>query len=608
MIRKAVIVAALLLFSVLAQPWERSPSGLRVVAARFSLSPNSSIQKTRRPEALRFQGPLFREVSVETGLKFHHFTGATGEYFMPEIMGSGCALLDYDNDGDLDVYLVQGMLLDEKKKISDASFPPPAGWKPGNRLFRNELIPSGNLRFTDVTEAAGVGHAGFGMGAAVGDIENDGDIDLYVTNVGSNVLYRNNGKGTFTDVTREASVDDPRWSTSAAFLDYDRDGDLDLYVCNYVDFTVKSHKRCYSPTGELDYCTPRAYRPLPDRLFRNDGKGKFIDVSQASGIGSVQGPGLGVTCADFNGDGWPDIYVANDGAANFLWMNKQNGTFEESGLLAGAAYGMDGVARAGMGAAAGDFDNDGDEDVLVTNLTREGSTLYRNLSQQGGRGNFQDATQEFNLSQPTFLSTGFGVGWFDYDNDGWLDLYAANGAVTTLPKLKNTPYPFHQLNQLFHNEGNAAAFREVTPSEEASLQLREVSRGLAFGDLDNDGDTDLLIANNNGAARLLLNQIGNRRHSLAVRLEGVQDNRNGIGALVTVQLRGQKPLWRQVRSDGSYLSASDSRVLFGLGAATEIERLTVRWPGGITESWTAIKPDQQITLRQHTGKQQQVSK
>ncbi|HMY76702.1 MAG TPA: VCBS repeat-containing protein, partial [Blastocatellia bacterium] len=391
------------------------------------------------------QAPLFREVAEETGLKFQHFTGATGEYFMPEIMGAGCALLDYDNDGDLDVYLVQGTLLDEKKKLSEASFPPPAGWESGNRLFRNELIPSGKLRFTDVTRAAGVGHVGYGMGVAVGDIDNDGDLDLYLTNAGSNALYRNNGNGTFTDATREAGVDDPRWSTSAAFLDYDRDGDLDLYVCNYVDFTVKSHKRCFAPTGEPDYCAPRAYRPLPDRLFRNDGKGRFTDVSQASGIGNVPGPGLGVTCADFNGDGWPDIYVANDGAANFLWLNKHDGTFEESGLLAGAAYGMDGVARAGMGAAAGDFDNDGDEDLLITNLTREGSTLYRN----NGRGQFQDSTQEFNLTQPTFLSTGFGAVWLDYDNDGRLDLFTANGAVTIIAALKGKPYPFHQRNQLF---------------------------------------------------------------------------------------------------------------------------------------------------------------
>lgn len=542
------------------------------------------------------QAPLFREVAAEAGLKFHHFTGATGEYFMPEIMGAGCALFDYDGDGDLDAYLVQGTLLDDKKKLTEASFPPPAGWQPGNRLFRNELIPSGKLRFTDVTAQAGVGHIGYGLGAATGDIDNDGDVDLYVTNVGANVLYRNDGNGSFTDVTSAAGVDDPRWSTSAAFLDYDRDGDLDLYVCNYVDFTVTSNKRCYSPAGELDYCTPAAYRPLPDRLFRNEGRSRFTDVTSTSGIGSVLGPGLGVTCADFNGDGWTDIYVANDGAANFLWLNQQNGTFAEAGLLAGAAYSMDGVARAGMGAAAGDFDNDGDEDVLITNLTREGSTLYRNNS----RGSFHDATQEFNLSQPSFLSTGFGAVWFDYDHDGWLDLFTANGAVTMIAALKGKPYPFHQPNQLFHNE--QASFREVTATAGAALQLSEVSRGAARGDVDNDGDVDLLVTNNNGAARLLLNEAGPRRAWLMVRLAGVKDNRHGLGALVTVRRKGRPPLTRRAHSDGSYLSASDHRVHFGLGAFATIESVIVQWPSGAKETWSNIKASQQVMLRQHTGK------
>jgi enediyne biosynthesis protein E4 len=546
------------------------------------------------------QPPLFREVAAEAGLNFQHFTGATGEFFMPEIMGSGCALFDYDRDGDLDVYLVQSTLLDEKKKLNETSFPPPKDWKPGNRLFRNELIPSGKLRFTDVTEQAGVGHISYGMGAATGDIDNDGDVDLYVTNFGANVLYRNNGNGTFTDVTGAAGVDDPRWSTSAAFLDYDRDGDLDLYVANYVDFTVKSNKRCLSPTGELDYCTPAAYRPLTDRLLRNDGQGRFTDVTQMSGIGGVQGPGLGVTCADFNGDGWLDIYVANDGAANLLWLNQKNGKFEESGLLAGAAYGADGMARAGMGIAAGDFDNDGDEDVLITNLTREGSTLYRNLSEKGGRGSFHDATTEFDLARPSFLSTGFGVGWVDYDNDGWLDLFAANGAVTLVAALRGTPYPFHQRNQLFHNTG--AGFREISTQAGPALQLAEVSRGAAFGDVDNDGDIDWLVSNNNGPVRLLLNETGARRHWLAVRLVGVKDNRDGLGARVAVLRKGQKPLWRRAHTDGSYLSASDSQVHFGLGSATDIEAVVVQWPGGESEIWSKAQADQQLNLRQQTGK------
>ena len=542
--------------------------------------------------------PLFREVATETGLNFHHFTGATGELFLPEIMGSGAALLDYDGDGDLDVYLLQSMMLNEKKKISDALFPPPPGWKPGNRLFRNDFIPTGKLRFTDVTERAGVGHVGYGMGAATGDYDNDGDPDLYVTNFGSNILYRNNGNGTFTDVTREAGVDDPRWSTSTTFLDYDRDGDLDLFVTNYVDFTPQGNKRCYDSTGELIYCTPAAYRPVPSRLFRNEGNGKFVDVTQASGIGAAFGPGLGVICADVNNDGWVDIYVANDGAANLLWINKGNGTFEEVGLMSGVAYSADGVPRAGMGVTAGDFDNDGDEDLLVTNLTKEGSTLYQN----NGRGDFHDATTEFNLAQPTFLSTGFGVEWFDYDNDGKLDLFMANGAVTTLPSLRGTPYPYHQRNQLFHNEGEGKPFRETTAVAGPALELSGVSRGAAFGDIDNDGDIDIVVTNNNGPARLLLNEGVSRFHWLEVRLEGVKDNRSGIGARVGVMRKGQKPLWRRAHTDGSYLSANDSRVHFGLGPEPNLEAIVVHWPSGHKEIWTTVRANTSITLRQNSGK------
>ncbi len=541
------------------------------------------------------QPTLFHDAAAETGLKFHHFTGATGEMFMPEIMGSGCALFDYDNDGDLDVYLVQSNVMDEKKSFKDARYPLPKDWKPGNRLFRNEFIPSGKLTFTDVTTTAGIGNVNVGMGVATGDIDSDGDVDLYVTNLGTNILYRNNGNGTFTNITREAGVDDPRWSSSAAFLDYDRDGDLDLFVTNYVDFTPRNNKKCFTPIGEPDYCTPRAYNPLRNRLFRNDGKGVFTDVSQSSGISSVAGPGLGVTCTDFNGDGWLDIYVANDGAANFLWLNKTDGTFEEVGLLSGAAFGMDGIARAGMGATAGDFDNDGDEDIFVTNLTREGATLYRN----DGKGNFDDVTLQFALSQASFLSTGFGVGWFDYDNDGKLDLFAANGAVTIIATQKNTPYPFQQRNQIFHNEGSG--FHDVSASAGAALQIAGVSRGAAFGDIDNDGDVDVLLNNNNGAARLLLNEIGAKKNWLTVKLEGVKDNRNGLGAIVTVNRKNQKPVSRRAHTDGSYQSANDPRVHFGLNDATEIESVMVQWLDGSKEKWASKKINSQLNLKQGTG-------
>ncbi|MDX2042251.1 MAG: CRTAC1 family protein [Acidobacteriota bacterium] len=582
---------------------------LPLAALMFCLLPfgySASQSKIQNPKP-EIQNPaLFREVAAETGLNFLHTTGATGEYFMPEIMGSGAALLDYDNDGDLDVYLLQGKTLGGTGSGSDrVKFPLPKDFKPGNRLFRNELVPSGKLKFTDVTEAAGIGLIAYGMGVATGDYDNDGDVDLYVTNFGSNVLYRNNGNGTFTDVTAQAGVDDPRWSTSAAFVDYDQDGRLDLFVCNYVDFTVKGNKPCFAPTGEVDYCSPSSYRPVPDRLFHNDGNGKFSDVTAAAGFGAGYGPGLGVTCADFNGDGLTDIYVANDGAANLLWLNKGGGKFEESGLMAGAAYAADGAPRAGMGVTAGDIDNDGDDDLLVTNLTKQGSSFFRN----NGKALFDEVTADFNLAQSSFMSTGFGVSWLDYDNDGWLDLFAANGAVTLMPSLRGQSYPFHQRNQLFHNEpanrvstatGKERVFREITSEGGSALQLSEVSRAAAFGDIDNDGDVDVLVANNNAPARLMLNQSSKTNHWLQVKLAGVKDNRDGIGARVAV-IRKSGTLWRRVHTDGSYLAANDPRVHFGLGKDAAIEGVGVIWPNGSRESWAKLKIDSLNVLKQGTG-------
>ncbi|HVH72778.1 MAG TPA: CRTAC1 family protein, partial [Candidatus Dormibacteraeota bacterium] len=510
--------------------------------------------------------PLFREVAEEIGLNFHHFTGAIGEYYMPEIMGAGVALFDYDNDGDLDVYLIQGTTFDPAQDPGRTKFPPIPGWKPGNRLFRNLLTETGKLQFVDVTEKAGVGHVGYGMGVAVGDYDNDGFQDLYVTNFGHNVLYHNNGNGTFTDVTAKAGVDDPHWSTSAAWVDYDRDGRLDLFVANYLDFTVKGNKHCYASTGERDYCTPKMYQPAAARLFRNRGDGTFEDVTEAAGIGAAIGPGLGVVCADFNRDGWPDIYVANDGAAAHLWINQRNGTFKEAGLLAGAAYSIDGLPQAGMGVTAGDFDGDGDEDIFKTNLTNEGANLYVN----DGHGNFYEAAAEFGLLLPTFPYTGFGTEWFDYDNDGRLDLFIANGAVNRIASMRESAYPFGQPNQLFHNEGKK--FREMTAVAGPAFAMSEVSRGAAFGDINNDGAVDIVVTNNNGPVRLLLNQSRslNRNHWLLVRLEAVQGNGFAIGATVEVRQRGQT-LLRRAHTDSSYLSANDVRVHFGLGEDLKVE-------------------------------------
>ena len=539
--------------------------------------------------------PIFEEVAAQVGLNFHHFNFATGKKYMPEIMGAGVALFDYDNDGDLDVYLIQGTRLDQSGKLLS---PPPPGWKPGNRLFKNLLAETGELRFVDVTEKAGVGHVGYGMGVAAGDYDNDGFLDLYVTNFGRNVLYHNNGNGTFTDVTMEAGVDDAHWSTSVSWVDFDGDGYLDLFVCNYVDFTVTGNRGCFSPAGEPDYCTPKMYHAVPSRLFRNLRNGKFEDVSEAAGINSSYGPALGVVCADLNGDGRSDIYVANDTAANRLWLNQGNGTFRESALETGVAYSMDGRAKAGMGVTLADVENNGSQALLVTNLAREAVTVFRG----DAKGEFDDATAQFGLLQPTFGYTGFGTQWFDYDNDGWLDLFIANGGVTIIGSQRSGDFPYAQSNQLFHNEGRSRPFRETSRLAGPGFRIEEVSRAAAVGDIDNDGRIDIVVANNNGPVRLFRNRAGTRNHWLIAKLESPDINRFAIGASVAVLRRGQETLRRFVRADSSYLSSNDVRVHFGLADKPEMEAILVRWPDGLTERFERVQSDRIVTLRRGSGK------
>ena len=535
----------------------------------------------------------FREGAASVGLTFAHDNGAAGQYHLPEIMGSGGALFDYDGDGDLDVLLLQGGALDGRAPRSASSG--------HHRLYRNDLSAAGErrstMRFTDVTSKAGLG-AGYGMGAAVGDYDNDGDSDLYVTNYGPNQLYRNNGDGTFTDVTRSAGsgLDDARWSTSASFSDYDADGDLDLFVANYVDFTVKGAKVCTDPTGVRDYCGPLQFRPVPDRLFRNNDDGTFADVSESSGITKADGPGLGVVGADFSGDGLIDFYVANDGMANQLWRNRGDGTFVDGALMAGTALNADGTPEGSMGVAVGDPDNDGDLDVFVTNITRETHAFYRNL----GGGHFEDGRLRAGLAGPTSPYTGFGTDWFDYDNDGLLDLFVANGAVTIIEALRGDPFPFRQRNLLFRNIG-AGRFRDVTREAGAAFESLAVGRGAGFGDVDNDGDVDVLVTNNSGPVRLLLNEADPTHHWLQVRLRGVADNRQGLGARVGLRRADGTTIWRRARTDGSYLSASDPRVHFGLGSDSGIQAVTVEWPRGSREVWTGIVADRIVTLEQATG-------
>ncbi len=547
-------------------------------------------------------GAWFTDRAKETGLEFVHFNGMTGQFLYPEIMPPGAAVFDYDSDGDLDVFVVQGQMLGGKPL--SAANPQPSG-PLNSRLFRNDL-KDGVLHFTDVTAASGIVTHGYTMGVTTGDFDNDGCVDLYVTVLGPNQLFHNNCDGTFTDVSKASHTDDAGWSVSATFFDYDRDGYLDLFVGNYLDYSVAANKPCYSLSGSLDYCPPHVYRAAPSHLYHNNRDGTFTEVTAKAGMAREYGPALGAIAADFNGDGWPDLYVANDGQPNQLWVNQHDGTFRNTALLAGVALSPEGEAKSSMGIDAGDFDNDGDEDLFITELTGQGDDLYVN----DGSGVFEDRSAVAGIRLPSLSFTGFGAGWIDIDNDGWLDVVTVNGAVTQNVEAlaRNQPFSLQQKKQVFRNLGNRQ-FVDATKQAGAVFDIAEVSRGLAFGDLDNDGDMDMVVANDSGPLRLLINNVGNRKHwiGLNLLLGGRPDagnagrpvqgrQRPAIQAKVTVTTSDGRTLTRRAHTDGSYASARDPRVLVGLGDAAGPARVRIAWPDGKMEEKPDVPIDRYTTI------------
>lgn len=525
-------------------------------------------------------GVTFDEVpSRSSGITWVHDNAHSPERYLPETLGAGCAFLDYDNDGWMDIYLVNSGASD--------FYTPPAPLK--NALYRNNRDGT----FTDVTDRAGVAGGRFGMGVAAGDYDGDGLQDLYVTNYGRNILYRNNGNGTFSDVTERAGVAAPGWSTCAVWFDYDNDGKLDLFVSSFVDYDKTQNVLCTDETMKRRYyCVPRLFKPAPSRLFRNKGDGTFIDVSKESGIAGHPGKAFGAVATDLNNDGLMDLFVANDTVANFLFINKGGGTFEEVGLAAGVAYGETGKARSGMGVDASDYDGDGWQDLFVANIDHEFFSLYRNQ----GDLTFTDEPGEI-APAVQFLS-GWGLKFFDYDLDGDADLFLVNGHPDDMIEARSPRVKYKEPLLLFENTGRA--FKNVSARSGAVFARSFSGRGTAVGDLDNDGDLDLLVTNNGGTPLLLRNDGGNRNNWLGLHLVANLSNPAGVGARITWQV-GSVRRSRLKTGGGSYLASHDPREVLGLGSASKLDSLEIRWPSGKMERLTNLTPNTYIKVVEGAG-------
>ena len=517
-------------------------------------------------------GVRFTDITAQAGIAFKHISSPEKNYIV-ESMSGGVALIDYDNDGLLDIYFVNSLTMDLLK----------SGAKTQSELYHN----NGNGTFTSVTKKAGVGDIGWGMGVCVGDYNNDGWDDLYVTCLGPNHLLKNNGDGTFTDVTKVAGVGDPRWSTGAAFVDYDNDGNLDLFVSNYVDFDVNKLPDKDRPClyrGIAVQCGPRGLHGAGDMLYHNNGDGTFADVSVKAGVSDPNGYyGLGVVCSDFDGDGFVDIFVANDATPNFLYRNKGDGTFKDIGFVSGAAVNENGGEQACMGVSVGDYDHDGKFDIFATNFSQEYNVLYRGM----GPNIFADVSYAAKVAEVSMPYVGWGTKFFDYDNDGWLDLFVANGHVYPQVDKANMDAGYRQ-RKFLHKNNRDGTFSEVAAQSGEALMEKRVSRGVAFGDIDNDGDIDIVVNDLDGPPSLLRNDGGNANNCVLIKTIGGRSNRDGIGARVKV-VSGDLTSVDEVRSGASYISHNDLRLHFGLEKRTKIDFIEIRWPSGAVDKIEGVK-------------------
>jgi hypothetical protein len=526
------------------------------------------------------QNIQFRDITTQAGIHFTHNSGAFGKKYLPETMGPGCAFIDYDNDGWPDILLVNG-----------ENWPGHAGAPSTTKLYHNNHDGT----FTDVTRKAGLDIPMYGLGAAVGDYDNDGFDDLFVTALGQSHLFHNNGNGTFTDVTKSAGLLGPNeFSTSAAWLDYDHDGKLDLVVANYVQWSPQNDLYCTLEGSHKSYCTPESYKGTSARLWHNLVNGKFEDATQKGKLYDPASKGLGVAVFDANGDGWPDILLANDTQPNKLYVNKHDGTFAEQGVSAGIAFSEDGVARAGMGVDAADYDRSGHPSLIITNFANQMLSLYHNE----GNNLFVDEAPTSEVGRATLLTLGFGCFFFDYDNDGWPDIFVADGHIEDQIERVQKRVTYAEPPHLFRNLGGGK-FQEVTQTLGSAFASPKVARGAAFADIDNDGFLDVLITTNSGPAYLFHNE-GGTNHSLRIKLAGTKSNRDGIGAVVRVVF-GKDTQSKMVHSGSSYLSQSELTLTFGLGTASKADTIEVQWPSGQVDKLSNINAGQAITVEEGKG-------